>query len=492
MKKVAVIGSGFAGYGAVVALQRLKDVEIHLIDIGLTKPLPGQPDIAVPNAKKCNGSFFPYGLNDARSPVELTSERICSSHAFGGYSTVYSGSISYPKNSDLGEWPSASRPQSVDYRAILESVPTWYDHDQLDTEFPMPPSDADLGTDPPRHYNGVVGLSRLATNRPVSHSPASVSPFNTGGALHKLIDDGRIVYHPNCYVERIMSSGEEATIHYQCAGEASSEAFEAIFIGAGCVNTTGIVDRSLFGEGERAYSLRMTTGAILSFLRPCLRPPESIRARQLNNLPGFFLEINSSLTGHAWSHTQISALNEQIVEAICSRLPSLLHPVVRLSRHFFYFALCGAHSRFGPIATIRCSTTKSDDTSLIHRIVVEEPPSSTSFKGINLGKAVRRAVARNWRSLHMIPIPFDQMLGNFFRGNQLGGWHYGGTLPMSDSPGTPAECLPSGEINGLRNVFVVDSAAFPTVPSSTIALLIAAHSHRVARQCFETQPNRKN
>ena len=56
MKKVAVIGSGFAGYGAVVALQRLKDVEIHLIDIGLTHPLPGQPDKAIPNAKKCNGS----------------------------------------------------------------------------------------------------------------------------------------------------------------------------------------------------------------------------------------------------------------------------------------------------------------------------------------------------------------------------------------------------------------------------------------------------
>ena len=489
MKRVAVIGSGFAGYGAIVALQRMEDVEIHLIDIGLTKRLPGQPDIAVPNAKQCNGSYFPYGLNDSRSPVQLVSERICSSHAFGGYSTVYSGAISYPKNSDLGEWPSASRPQGIDYRAILEAMPTWHDHDALDNQFPMPPSDFDLGADPPRHNFDALGLSRIATNRPVPLPPANVSPFTTGDALRRFIENGRVVYHPNCYVEKITRSGEETKIHYMCDGEAFSESFDAIFVGAGCVNTTGIVDRSLFGAGEREYTLRMTAGIMLSFLRPSLYQLESTRARQLNNLPGCFLEINSSLTGHAWSHTQISALNKQIVEAICSRLPSLLHPVVRLSSHIFYFALCGAHSRFGPIATIRCTTTKAHDSSLTHRIVIEETPFSKPLKGINLGKAVRKAVAHNWRSLRMIPIPFSQILGDFFRRNQLGGWHFGGTLPMSNFPETPAACLPSGEINGLRNVFIVDSAAFPTVPSSTIALLSAAHAHRVARHWFETQLN---
>lgn len=44
MKRVAVIGSGFAGYGAIVALLRMKDVEIHLIDIGLTNRLAGHSE----------------------------------------------------------------------------------------------------------------------------------------------------------------------------------------------------------------------------------------------------------------------------------------------------------------------------------------------------------------------------------------------------------------------------------------------------------------
>jgi len=492
MKRVAVIGSGFAGYGAIVALLRMKDVEIHLIDIGLTNRLAGQPDFAVPNAKKCNGSYFPYGLNDSRSPVELISERICSSHAFGGYSTVYSGAISYPKNSDLSEWPPASHPVGIDYQEILKSMSTLHDNDALDTPFPMPPSDSDLSRDPPWRNFDALGLSRIATNPSVTNNSSSVFPFTTSAPLCQYIEEGRVVYHPNCYVEKIVRYEEETKVHYQCEAETFYEAFDAIFLGAGCVNTTGIVDRSLFGEGEREYTLRMTSGVILPFLRLSLRPLESTRKRQLNNLPGLFLEINSSLTGNNWSHTQISVLNNQIVEAICSRLPSLLHPAVRLSRHIFYFALCGAHSRFGQIATIRCSSKKNHDFSLSHSIVVDEIPSSTAHKGINLGKAVRRAVARNWRSLLMIPVPFGQMLGNFFRRNQLGGWHFGGTLPMNNFPSSPAECLSSGEINGLRKVFVVDSAAFPSIPSSTLALLIAAHAHRVARQWLDTQINQTN
>ena len=485
MKKFAVIGSGFAGYGAIIALLSRKEIEIHLFDIGLTGPFPGRPERVIANAKKCNESFFPYGLNDTDSPIELDSARICSSHAFGGYSTVYSGAICYPKNSDLGEWPPASRPQALDYQSILDKMPVWHEHDALDDPFPIPPSDVDLDANPQLRDCGILGRSRIATKKTVSSPYEGVEIFTTTDALQKLIEEGRIIYHPNCYVDRVGDSGGKRELHFRRDGKDGREDFDAVFIGAGSINTTGIVDRSLFGEGEREYSLQMPVGTILSFLRLSLRQPESIRTRQANRLPGFFLEINSSLTGSAWSHTQITALNEQIVEAMCSRLPSLVHPLVRLFRRFFYFALCGAHSRFGGVTVICCSTTGSANANPVHRIRIEERPSSNRVKGIALAKAVRRAVRRNWRTLRMIPIPFDQILGDFFRRNRLGGWHFGGTLPMSDSPETPSECLPSGEVNGLHNVFVVDSAAFPSIPSSTIALLIAAHAHRVARRFFE-------
>ena len=78
-----------------------------------------------------------------------------------------------------------------------------------------------------------------------------------------------------------------------------------------------------------------------------------------------------------------------------------------------------------------------------------------------------------------MPLPFGRQFADFFRGTKLGGWHFGGTLPMSESPEI-ARCKPNGEVFGLDGTFVIDSAAFPEIPGSTVALLISAHAHRVA------------
>ena len=81
----------------------------------------------------------------------------------------------------------------------------------------------------------------------------------------------------------------------------------------------------------------------------------------------------------------------------------------------------------------------------------------------------------------MFPMPFGERLAQFFRGNRLGGWHFGGSLPMRSQPVARTECWPTGEVHGLPGVYVLDSAAFPSIPGSTVALLSMANGHRVAR-----------
>ena len=53
-----------------------------------------------------------------------------------------------------------------------------------------------------------------------------------------------------------------------------------------------------------------------------------------------------------------------------------------------------------------------------------------------------------------------QLIADKLRGNLLGGWHYGGSLAMKENPVEPHDCLPSGEVLGLKNVFVIDASAF--------------------------------
>jgi hypothetical protein len=250
------------------------------------------------------------------------------------------------------------------------------------------------------------------------------------------------------------------------------------------VNTTGIVDRSLHGEGSRKFEIKMPGGGIQAFFRLALRAPKESELRRVNGLPEFFLEINSPLTHGTWSHTQITMLNEQIVTAVCSKLPSLLHPLVRLLSGMFYFALSGIHSDFGKSSTLECRSERDQEGILRHSVIIHERQSE---RNPMLSRAVKRGVLRNWKTLSMVPFPFGESLSDFFKGNRLGGWHFGGTLPMVDRPSSQSECNSSAMVSGLKEVYIVDSAAFPTLPASTVALLIAAHGHRVASEWLARQ-----
>lgn len=59
-----------------------------------------------------------------------------------------------------------------------------------------------------------------------------------------------------------------------------------------------------------------------------------------------------------------------------------------------------------------------------------------------------------------------------------GGIHYAGTVPMGDGP---KRCDATGRSNLLRNCYIADGAAFPSLPSKSITLSLAAHATRVAR-----------
>ena len=87
--------------------------------------------------------------------------------------------------------------------------------------------------------------------------------------------------------------------------------------------------------------------------------------------------------------------------------------------------------------------------------------------------------------LRLIPIPFSTILGNFLNGNKFGGWHFGSTLPMVTSPHKKTQCFPSGEVYGLKNVYVIDSSTFPSIPGSTVALLTMTNAYRVANESIK-------
>lgn len=478
-RKVAIVGSGFAAWGAVLALAGRDDVELYIFDIGLTRAECDEAWRPVPNAKTCDGSFFCYGINDRSFPVTLDSERMCSSHALGGHSTVYSGAILYPLDGDLAGWPKTSIPRADDYAAVLARMPLLHEADGLDAVFPPVPTQDDLSGPPDsERERSVVGMSRIAAAASPTGDDAPVQPFSVGGEFAAMAAAGVLRYAGRCYVTHVERRDGFVHLSIGSDGGERHDRFDAVFLGAGCVNTTAIVDRSLGQIGSRTYAVRAPRSAIHAFLRLPWKPGPAARLRQRNGLPEVFLEVRAPGTGNAWGHTQLTGINDQIIDAIRSRLPRFLHGLVGSFRHVIYFALSGGAAGDREVAVLR-STVDDDGTGRSRQVVsIEEHPTARCPE---LVRAVRRAVFRHWRTLRMVPFPFGEQLADFFRRNRLGGWHFGSTLPMRDHPAGPAECLPSGQVAGLRGVYVLDSAAFPSVPASTVALLTAANAHRVAR-----------
>jgi len=472
--KVAVIGTGFAGFGAVAALSKEPEIKIHVIDIGLRSKKPGQTNFSIPNAKPHNGSFFPYGLNDPRWSVRLKSRRICSSHAFGGHSLVYSGSMLYPKGDDLAEWPDSSRPTSADYASVLAHLEILSEPDELEKKFPFPPPDSVLAANELKRKASICwGLSRLAVKRKSKNSRKK-KVFQTSDFFAELEKRGRVKYQSDCYVVKISQADGKLRLWLETSPGKFvwSETFDAVFVGAGCVNTTGIIDRSLFSQGSRSYKIKSAGG----FIRAYLGLPRKFGAgqalRRESCLPELFLEIKSTQTKNTWCHTQITGINDQILSAINSK-NALIGKIVKSCKALFYFSLTSVHSRLSPRISLTCGSNEEEGSSL----TIEETSSHCAFWEFK--KAVSKAVFKQWQRLRLLPLPYSSKVADFFRGNSLGGWHLGGTLPMCEFPKS-GQCTPDGEVWGLAGVYVVDSAAFPEIPGSTVALLISAHAHRVA------------
>lgn len=477
--KVAIVGSGFAGFGAAVALTENSEAEIQVFDIGLTNPFPNQPDKAVPNAKTHLGTFFSYGVNDNRWSVGLESKRICSSHALGGYSTVYSGSILYPKDNDLQEWPTESRPKPYNYRKVLSHFNVLSADDNLQDEFPVIPTNKSIFKDDHDKCVSFLGFSRIATANDDYEQANKTKLFCTEDYFRELIKNGKISYKPDVFALKIEKSGNKSQLllENKKGTKELSDEFDAVFLGAGCINTTGIVDRSLFGIGTREYELKSPVAFINAFFRFGFPTDKAHLVRRKANLPEFFLESKCLSPSQTWTHTQITAINEQIISAISAKIFFFRGFIAKIFRNVIYFSITAVHSKFGTSNLVKTVTTESNKGCIKYSTMIEESNQSSydrQFRSI-LFKGMRTY----WRQLRMIPIPFGSIIADYFRGNKLGGWHYGGTLPMKKNPEL-TECHPNGEIAGLPKTFVIDSSAFPEIPGSTVALLTSANAHRIA------------
>lgn len=484
---MAIIGSGHAAYGVCQVLTKDPGIEIDVFDIGLMGPYPNQPENFVSNAKSVNGSWFAYGLNDSRWPVSLRSARMCSSHAYGGFGNVYSGAVLVPRNADLKGWHKESIPTLEDYSAVRKNFEVLDATDALVKWSALEPITTAAQIEKFGGISSLWGFSRVAIHRTET---GKLRPFNPGHSFDKFRMEGRIRYISQCYVLSLENQDNGInlkTINKTCYETYSG--YDAVFLGAGCINSTGIVHRSSRRGEIGRYRVHSAAAFVQGFVGRGPHLSTDLLKRRENNLPEVFLELRSEndFEGH-WCNTQITAVNKYVLETIAQRLPRSITQGLSAFIKNFYFAISTVPSYLSNQEAIFCIVSGNTTSSVLGSSIEIYEPSPRYVS--RWRRAVRQAISYHKNDLRLAHIPGSERLGDLLRGNRLGGWHFGGTIPMcaevTASEVPPLSCTPQGELRQFPGVFLVDSASFPSIPGTTIAFLTMAHAARVARRWLDS------
>ncbi len=242
----------------------------------------------------------------------------------------------------------------------------------------------------------------------------------------------------------------------------------SVFLAAGALQTGAIFVRTLAALrsdiAPETAGLMDTTVVKIPFvaLRSIGAAPEP-RAFQFNRLL-------IGLTGNPppwpqYLHGELLHLTSLVYHPLIERMPFDSRTSTRL-----FFAL---RSALG-VATLFFPDRITAGNRLLLQGTGDEAPVQLSYRETTekdsfVRHSISRVRAALWR-LGCVPRPAVTSPPG-------GGIHYAGTVPMGTGP---RHCDALGRANLLSNLYIADGAAFPTLPSKSITLSLAAHATRVA------------
>ena len=473
--KVLIVGSGLSAYGACLALIDQAVSDITVMDIG-REPGITEKRSSVLNATSSDGSYYEYGVNDVLSPFSLDSQRICSSHAYGGYSTVYSGSMLRPQDSDLIRWPDEAKPPEEVYKLVLESLIISGADDELE-EFSSR-FGSGLNEDSPK--DSYLGKARIALGGKNGRL-RSGKPFCSKDAFRIWSEQGLIKYKSGLYVHSVGSrSGDRVDVRLLDSNIHRTELFDIVFLGAGCINTTIVVNNSIYQSGVVRYKIQSCPIVLASYLRlGRLSTGRQSGDAVYQDKCEYFLEGRSLASGNMWTHTQLGPLNNYIKQSALGKCPRVLRPLIRLLLDRVWFSITTLNSTLAKAAVLEAHEKKGSNMRT-YTIQEEKVLVPRGYRA-----SLMSWVWKNFGKLRLIPLPLSGLAGDIIRGNQLGGWHFGGTIPMKNTIHHGPHCNADGMVNGLKNVYIIDSAGFPSVPGSSVALLTMANSYYICSKVLQ-------
>lgn len=454
---------------------------------------------ATRSQKRILGSTFVWDGADEAIPVE--SEVVTRSLAKGGLSNAW-GAACYPwRADDFAGWPIAAPELAPHYARAAALLGLDQSKDALERAYPLiGPSAGDAPRNPGSPLERLLarwrerdaelaaggltpGRARLAVRRDACtrcglcfYGCAFGAIWHAGQPLDALagqpLDALAVRYRPGCFVQGFREEAGGVRVHGRVGSAALDERYDALLLAAGVLSSLRIAADSQ-GLHERPVPLLDNELYLLPVLAPGARP--AFRFRSRFTLGEAVLAIEAGVVSQRPLHVQLYSFHEFFLAELGDLLRALPDGIQDL-----------AWSVLNSLALAFVYLPGEDSTRATARVVAAATGPGRVRIAASPNPESRAILARLLAHLRRLrrPLGFWPVPG-LVKGTPFGfHGHLAGTLPMRTSPG-PLETDASGRLSGTTRVFVVDPAAFPTLPAQNLTFTAMANAMRIAASLGE-------
>jgi ferredoxin len=520
MTHAAIVGSGPAGLWCAKALIA-RGYQVTVFDIGERLPgdiegikakLAATPKSAWPKdlierlgatsvgptwkipRKLAFGSDYFYAATHSYGRQSGDFDGAQPSCALGGYSVAWGGAVLPFHADDLNEWPFGLETLRPHYQAVAAEMPLSGADDALGASFPSyraaletlapSPSGATLlerlsiAQTELAAASAVTGRARLAVHADdgsagcrhcglcLTGCPVG-AVYETGVEILALARRGALQYHDRQLAQRVREKRGKAELEVRHidTGTVEWHSFDTIFLGAGTVGTSQILLRS-----QAHFGQPLLIKEAPKFLLPmiALRKLPTVRHGDGNEFATAFMEINDPAVSPHWVHVQLSPANRLLLMKLGIRQDRPRpqdHLLAWLSSHLV-FAWGGVHSRHSPEIRLRLDKTGTSD-----RLHVASAPTADTLPALRRAGRKIAALGRKFGAISMAPMIQSSHFG--------ASAHIGGAYPMRQTVNEPFSSDVLGRPAGYQRTHIIDGAAFPSIPATTMAFTVMANAHRI-------------
>jgi choline dehydrogenase-like flavoprotein len=291
--------------------------------------------------------------------------------------------------------------------------------------------------------------------------------YDSASTVDEMTGDPRFHYISGVVAERISEKDGGVEIECRTIDAKKKMAFrgERVFLACGAVQSTRIIMAS-----KGAFGTQVGMKDSQYFMVPVMRFRDTggVMEEKLHTLAQAFIEISDGRVSKRLVHLQVYTYNELMLQVMKARF-GLLYPLARLPIGIAIGRMLliqgFVHSDSSPKITM--TLEKSG------KLVIRSSSSPEAKKTVDRIMAKLLGISGSTGFVPLLPMLSLEMPGKSF--------HYGSSLPMSQTPGE-WESDTLGRPKGFRKVHVVDSSVLPSLPAPTVTFTVMANAYRIGTE----------